>query len=55
MDYLILAAAVLVSSIIAFLLGWFIHSKLDQNKITSAKEQASVILADAEKETRGGY
>ncbi len=49
---IILILAGIVLFIIAFIVGWFIHSKVGKNKISRAKELANDIIADAEKEAK---
>ncbi len=36
----------------SFAIGWFVNSRIGQNKITSAEERAKKILADADKEAQ---
>lgn len=46
---------VLISVVIfitAFVLGWFVSSKIGKNKISKAKEIAEGIISDAEKESK---
>lgn len=55
MDYsnpLIIVAVILIFSIVSFLLGWFVHSKIANNKISVAKQNADNIVAEAEKEAK---
>ncbi len=55
MDYsniLFIIAAIAVTFVLAFIIGWFIHSKIASNKISVAKENAATIIADAEKEAK---
>lgn len=47
--YMVVAFAV-ASCIVGLGLGWFFNSKAGQNKITSAKDQASKIITDAGRE-----
>ena len=49
---IILLLVGIVLFVIAFLVGWFIHSKVGKNKISRAKEVAKDIISDAEKEAK---
>jgi ribonuclease Y len=46
---LIIAAA---TAIISFILGWMINSKIGKNNVVNAKEKATKIIEDAEKEAK---
>ncbi|MDQ7815712.1 MAG: ribonuclease Y [Melioribacteraceae bacterium] len=46
---LIIAAA---TAIISFVLGWMINSKIGKNNVVNAKEKATKIIEDAEKEAK---
>ena len=41
---------VLLSCGISIFFGWYLNSRSGQNKVSSAREQARKVLADAEKE-----
>ncbi|MDD8017482.1 MAG: ribonuclease Y [Bacteroidota bacterium] len=45
--YIIVVAAI---GIVSFFIGWFVNSKIGQNKISSAEERSKKILADAERD-----
>jgi len=49
--YLFIGIAI-VLVVVAFVLGWFINSKLGKNSIENAKEKAKSIIEDAEKESK---
>ncbi len=49
---MILIPASVVLLIIAFVLGWFINSKIGQNNILRAEEKSQQIIQDAEKEAK---
>jgi len=42
----------LAAAIVAFIIGWFMHSAAGKNKISLATERAEAIVKDAEKESR---
>lgn len=50
MDIYILVPLVLLACGISSFIGWYLNAKSGQNKITSAQDRASKIVADAEKE-----
>ncbi len=50
MIIIIVISAVLI--VLAFVLGWFLNSKIGKNSITAAKEKAKSILEEAEKEAK---
>ena len=49
---MMLSMAGFVLFIVAFFVGWFVHSVVGKNKISRAKEIATDIIADAEKEAK---
>lgn len=42
----------LAAAVVAFIVGWFMHSAAGKNKISLAKERAEALVKDAEKESR---
>lgn len=50
MDIFIVVLLVLVACGIGVALGWYVNTKSGQNKVTSAKESARKIVADAERD-----
>lgn len=49
--YLIIGIAIILV-VVAFVLGWFINSKLGKNSIEIAKDKAKLIVDEAEKESK---
>ncbi len=49
---LIVIVIPIVVAVIAFILGWVLHSKIGKNKIATANETAKKIIEDAEKESK---
>ena len=52
MEMIYLLAIAVASSIIMFVLGWVVNSRIGKNTIGNAKERALNIIEDAEKEAR---
>jgi ribonuclease Y len=52
MNMIIFIAISVVLIVLAFVLGWFLNSKVGENSITAAKEKAKSILEEAEKEAK---
>ena len=50
MQFVIVISIVVVSCGVAFYLGWYLNAKAGQNKVSTAREMAKKVLADAEKE-----
>ena len=50
MELYVLIPIIIASSALMFAAGWFVNSRIGQNKISAAKESARKIVADAEKE-----
>lgn len=52
MNMIIFIAISVVLIVLAFVLGWFLNSKVGENSIIAAKEKAKSILEEAEKEAK---
>lgn len=52
MNMIIFIAISVVLIVLAFVLGWFLNSKVGENSITAAKEKTKSILEEAEKEAK---
>ena len=50
MDFMFVVPAVILAGGGLFFLGWLLNARIAQNRMSSAKEVAKKILADAEKE-----
>ena len=50
MQFVIVISIAVVSCGVAFFLGWYLNAKAGQNKMSTAREMAKKVLADAEKE-----
>ena len=50
MQFVIVISIVVVSCGVTFFLGWYLNAKAGQNKMSTAREMAKKVLADAEKE-----
>ncbi|MEW6195503.1 MAG: ribonuclease Y [Bacteroidota bacterium] len=52
LDLLMVIIIAVGTAVIAFILGWFINSKIGKNNIANAKDKAQKIVEDAEKEAK---